>query len=102
MVPLALRLQVAHYQTGLVTALRIYHLYCENSSNMQKYFISIFHKCWIFSENICDLFIAAPGCMSAFFPNPQQLEIFEASSEQIAAHQLACTLCPGIVTGYLN
>ena len=39
----------------------------------------------IFSENICDLFIAAPGCMSAFFPNPQQVEIFEASSEQIAS-----------------
>ena len=89
MEPLTLRLQVAlpnrlgHGFTNLSFIAKIPQI-------CKKYFISIFHKVfssvgYLFSENICDfdLFIAAPGCMSDFFPNPQQLEIFDASSEQI-------------------
>lgn len=68
--------------------LRIYHLLRKFLKYAKVFHFNIspgFFKCWIFSENICDfdLFIAAPGCMSDFFPNPQQLEIFDASSEQI-------------------
>ena len=68
--------------------LQIYHLlrkFLKYAKVFHSNISQCFFKCWIFSENICDfdLFIAAPGCMSEFFPNPQQLEIFDASSEQI-------------------
>ena len=84
-------------------------IYCENSSNMQKdIFQNVFRVLdfFLYFENICDcdLFIAAPGCMSDFFPNPRQLEIFDASSEQICCSTVRLVPCvlPAQYEKYLN
>ena len=70
-----------------------------------------FSEWWIFFlyyfENICDcdfLFIASPACMSDFFPNPQQLEIFDASSEQICCSTVRLVPCALLAQfeNYLN
>ena len=44
------------------------------------------------------------GCMYAFFPNPQQLEIFDASSEQICCSTVRLVPCALLAQfeNYLN